>query len=317
VSERPLDHPDAEPSAGQARPTLLTVPTSRARSLRGLLALSRPLQWPKGALVAAAPLAAGRWVSVSVLAGVVVALFAFTVAAIGGYMINDVVDVERDRWHPTKRVRPLVTGTVGLRTATTVGVSCLVAAPTVAVGLGYDRLALVVGIYVVFATTYSLGLKHLPMIEIAIVASGFVLRALAGVAATGVPASGWFLVVVCAGAVMVAVGKRSAELSLVDAAAHHRSSLHAYSARGLSAARLAAAVLVVGCYLGWVVTRPASQIPAAAVSAVAVAVATGRFLTLAARGEAGAPERLLISDRLLHLAILVWLGALLAGPAHV
>ena len=173
--------------------------------------------------------------------GIAVAFFTFTLAAVGGYMVNDVKDVERDRWHPVKRLRPLPSGTVGIRTATTMGACCLVAGPLTAFGLGYNRLALVVGIYGLFATRYSLGLKHLPMLEIGIVASGFVFRALAGVAATGVPASRWFLVVVCAGAVMVAVGKRSAELSLVDAAAHHRSSLHAYSARGLSAARL------VGC----------------------------------------------------------------------
>jgi hypothetical protein len=158
----------------------------------------------------------------------------------------------------------------------------------VAVGLGYVRLVLVVGTYIVLATGYRLGLKHLAIVEVGIVASGFVLPALAGAAATGVPASGWFLVVVCACAVMVAVGKRSAELPLADAAARYRSSLRGDGARGLSAARLVAAVILVGCYLGWVVTRPVSQMPAAAVSAVAVsavavsavavAVSAGRFL---------------------------------------
>ena len=316
MSEQRLDATYIEPVAHPAAHVVLADRPSRGRSLRGLLALSRPLQWPKGALVAAAPLAAGRWVTGSVLAGVAVAFLTFTLAAVGGYMVNDVKDVERDRWHPTKRFRPLATGAVAIRTATTVGVSCLVAAPMIALGLGYDRLALVVVVYIALATSYSLGLKHLGVIEIGIVASGFVLRALAGVAATGVPASGWFLVVVCAGAVMVAVGKRSAELSLVDAAARHRSSLRGYTSRGLDATRSVAALILVGCYLGWVATRPGGQIPAAAVSAVAVAVAAGRFLTLAARGEAGAPERLLLSDRLLQLAVVVWLGALLAGPAH-
>ena len=296
-------------------------PAARDRSLRhtlrGLLTLSRPLQWVKGGLVAAAPIAAGRWVSGPVAVGTAVAFICFTVAAAGCYMINDVRDVERDRWHPTKRLRPLPAGTVTVATAARTGIGCVVGGPALAAALGYGSLAAIVATYVLITCSYSLGLKHVPLVEIAAVASGFVLRALAGAAATHIPPSAWFLGVVGSGAAMVAVGKRSAELALTGAVTGHRASLRRYSVRGLRAARALAALFMVGCYLGWVVTRPAGQMPPAAVSAVVVGAAALRFLIRSERGEAGAPERLLLTDHWLQLCVLVWLAALFVGPAHV
>lgn len=306
-------------SAQAGRP--VPAPTPGGRSvrgrLRGLLALSRPLQWVKGGLVAAAPVASGRWVSGPVALATAVAFICFTLAAAGCYMINDVLDVERDRWHPTKCQRPLPAGKVTVTTATRVGIGCALGGPALAAALGYGSVAGIVAVYVVITCSYSLGLKHVPGLEIVAVASGFVLRALAGAAATHIPPSAWFLGVVGAGATMVAVGKRIAELSVKGAATAHRISLRRYTTRGLRTARTLAGLLMMGCYLGWVATRPTGQIPPAAVSAVALAAAAWRFQLRSERGETGAPERLLLTDHWLQLFALAWLVALLVGPAHV
>jgi decaprenyl-phosphate phosphoribosyltransferase len=113
---------------------------------------------------------------------------------------------------------------------------------------------------------------------------------------------------------MVTVGKRSAELGL-DRAVGHRPVLAGYSASALRLARRLAALVMLGCYLGWVATRAQSDLWPAAASAIAVAAAVVRYGRVADRGYAGEPERLLLHDRLLQTCALLWLLAFVSGHA--
>ncbi len=177
----------------------------------GLLRAARPKQWAKNLLVFAAPAAAGVIDEAEPLADATIAFAAFCLAASGTYLLNDVADREADARHPTKRFRPIAAGVVPPRLATVVGILAILSG--VAVGFVADwHLAVVVAIYVSVTTAYSHWLKHIVILDVVAVASGFVLRAIAGAAATGVPVSDWFFIVTSFGSLFVVTGKRQGEI---------------------------------------------------------------------------------------------------------
>lgn len=293
-----------------AAPAVPALRAERGAVARGLLAGARPRQWVKGLLVLAAPLAADRWTG-EVLLGASIAFLAFTATSAGCYLLNDVHDAAADRLHPRKRLRPVASGLVPTWLAVAVGSVLVVAGPAIAFATDREALGLIVAGYGVLTTAYTGGLKTVPGLEVLVVSSGFVLRPLAGAAGSGVPPSAWFLGVCCSGALMVALGKRYAEIHLTDPVAH-RPVLAAYSGRGLRRARTAAAFLLVGTYAGWAVTRAGSHLPLALVSAAVVVLATARYLARSDRGDGGEPERLLFADPALLACAAVWAVCFLA-----
>ena len=123
------------------------------------------------------------------------------------------VDAERDRQHPVKRHRPIASGELPAAHALAVAVVPTIAALSSGFWISAPGLTVTIAVYLVISFSYSLALKHVPVVELACVASGFVLRALGGAAATHVPPSGWFLTVCSLGALIVAVSKRRGELA--------------------------------------------------------------------------------------------------------
>ncbi len=185
-------------------------PPSQDSRLAGLVRTARIRQWPKNLLVFAAPGAAGVLTHPGPLLRSLVAFAAFCAVASGTYFINDAVDAEADRAHPTKRRRPVAAGTVSRRLAVTVG--SLLAAAGIGAGSALEwRLGLVLVIYVGIQIAYSLFLKRQPIFDLAAVAAGFVLRAIAGAVAVPVPISEWFLIVATFGSLLMVTGKRVAE----------------------------------------------------------------------------------------------------------
>jgi decaprenyl-phosphate phosphoribosyltransferase len=287
----------------------------RSERLKALVALARPRQWIKNVLVAAAPVAAGRWAHPTVIAGILLAALTFTVVAAGCYMVNDVRDAERDRRHPVKRLRPVAAGIVSPRSALLVGAACVAIGPGVSLACGQPDLAVILGAYTAVTMAYSFGIKHVPVLEVAVVASGFVLRCLAGAAATDIPVSNWFLGAVTAGAVMVALGKRSAELALHGDSRSHRPSLRGYTPRTLTVARTGAVACLLACYVGWTLSRPTAQAWPAALSLLALTGAIGRYEILTRSGTSGAPEELILTDRALQASASIWLACMVWGAA--
>lgn len=293
--------------SGAAAPA---IPVQRRYVARGLLLAARPRQWVKGLLVLAAPVAADRWTG-EVIIGALIAFLAFTATAAGCYLLNDAHDAPADRLHPRKQLRPIASGLVPPWLAVTVGAVLVLAGPAIAFGTDREELGLIVAGYGLLTSAYTGGLKAVPGLEVLVVSSGFVLRPLAGAAGSGVPPSAWFLGVCCSGALMVALGKRYAEIRLEDPAAH-RAVLGSYTWRGLRLARTSAAFGLVAAYAGWAVTRPGSHLPLALISAVAVTVATARYLSRSDRGDGGEPERLLFADPVILVCGLIWAVCFLA-----
>jgi len=230
----------------------------RRSAPRLLLAAARPRQWVKNMLVFAAPGAAGLLSHPSVLARTSVAAAIFLVASAGTYLVNDTIDAAADRVHPEKRNRPVASGALSPRLAVGVGGVLLVLAVTGAGLLGGLALLGVVSAYVVVSVAYSIYLKHLPVIELACVSSGFVLRAVAGGAAAHIPISPWFAIVTSACALLVVTGKRSAELTTLSGnGTSHRRVLAYYPVNFLRSVRILAATVAVMSYALWAFDRAA------------------------------------------------------------
>jgi decaprenyl-phosphate phosphoribosyltransferase len=294
----------SEPRSGS--PTRLA---GSARWLKAAVQSARPRQWPKNLLVFAAPLAGdtigrpyGLWYAL-------VAAVAFVAASSAVYLVNDVVDAERDRSHPYKKFRPVASGRLPARHAVVLAV-CLVFAGLIAgPAIGEPLLTVVIAAYLTISFLYSAGLKHVPVIELVCVASGFVLRVVGGAAATHVPPSAWFLLVCSLGALMVAIAKRYTELTVLGAdASKHRPAMRGYSALALRLAQRGVSAVMIASYVLWAATEPTARMRTwHLISSLALTAALVRFDRLTARATSKPVEDLIARDPLMVCCEAGWL----------
>lgn len=232
--------------------TGLPVVGNRRDVTVGLLRAARPHQWVKNATVLMVPALVVSSLGVAGVVSALVAAMAFCLASSSVYLLNDTIDREADRHHPVKRNRPIASGVVSLALA--VGAST--AAALTAVGLGLLVTPILGGVvagYLLLSATYSLGLKRLAWLDVALLAGGFMLRVIAGAAAVAVGVPALLLVAVFAAAAFVALGKRRSELVMLgEQAEAHRSALAAYRLGTIDAALCwtqAAAVVAFGLWV--------------------------------------------------------------------
>jgi decaprenyl-phosphate phosphoribosyltransferase len=284
-------------------------PAAVRRWVTGVVRTARPRQWPKNLLVFAAPLAGASSGRDDGIGYGVAAFAAFTAASCAVYFINDVADAGRDRRHPDKCLRPVASGALPVAHAVAIAVIAGVLALASGLWIGVPWLSVIIATYLLVSLLYSLVLKHVPVVELACVASGFLLRALGGAAATRVPPSGWFLAVCSLGALTVAITKRRGELAaLGPAAARHRPVLQRYSYRTLSAVGHACAVSLLAAYGLWAVSSGRGwRLDWHLLSIVPLALALIRFDWLSARVAGRPVEEVIIADRIMISAELAWL----------
>jgi len=279
------------------------------------LETARPRQWPKNLLVFAAPLAGASLGRDDGLGYALVAAGAFVAASAGVYFVNDVADAERDLRHPVKRFRPVASGRLPKAHALVLAMMAVTAALAAGFWIGEPRLSAVAGSYLALAVLYTFVLKHIPVVELAFVAAGFVLRALGGAIATHVPPSGWFLLVCSLGALMVAIAKRYTELTMLDAgAARHRPVMRWYNRAMLRSSQRAVVCAMMIAYLLWACGEQNPWMRGwHLASAVALAVALARFDRLTARAGSKPVEDLIARDGMMVYCELAWLTMFAAG----
>src|SRR5690348_2321548 len=237
------------------------------RQFPAAIAAMRPRQWSKNGLVLLALVFAHRLTDLAAVGRVLMAFFAFSLAASAVYIVNDITDREKDRVHPRKRLRPIASGRLSIPFAVVTALLCIAGASALTYVLAVQRLpglaepdpfaawggapALFVATlagYVVMNLTYSAWLKHQVLWDVFIIAAGFVLRAMAGAFAVPVKISPWFYLCTTFLALFLALGKRRAELVRLDAAAgEHRRNLREYTllADGVSHSLMATIPFVV------------------------------------------------------------------------
>jgi decaprenyl-phosphate phosphoribosyltransferase len=304
--DRPDDRPDGRPPAS-SRPSESLV--------HGLARLARPRQWIKNLLVFVAPAAAGVLFHRGVLGHAAGAFGIFCLAATGTYFLNDSIDAAADREHPTKRGRPVAAGIVPVPLAVTIGAVLMATSVGSALLLAGWHFSVVMGTYVAVQLAYSFGLKNEPILDLACVSAGFILRAVAGGVATSVTLSNWFLIVVSFGSLLVVTGKRSGEKQLLadndadDAAV--RQTLGLYAPSFLRTVRTLSAAVTVSAYCLWAFERATQVHPGHdpvwfQLTIIPFVIALLHVLRLLDSGAGAVPEELALRDHRLQLYGACW-----------
>ncbi len=274
----------------------------------GLIKALRPRQWVKNVLVLAAPMAAGTdtLTDSGRMGAVGIAFVAFCLVASSIYLINDALDVEADRQHPTKRFRPIAAGVVPRNLAFVLAV--VLAAGAIGISfIANWQTAVTIAVYLAIQLGYCFGLKHQAVIDICIVSSGFLLRAIAGGVAAEIALSKWFLLVMAFGSLFMAAGKRYAELQLAErTGAKIRKSLEYYTTTYLRFVWTLSATAVVLCYGLWAFDGTQGDNVFYAISMVPFTIAILRYAVDVDGGQAGEPEEVALGDRVLQALAVAW-----------
>jgi len=289
-------------------------PQDRPSLARGVLKEIRPKQWVKNVLVAAAPLAAATLFQPSVALSALIAFIAFCLVASAVYLLNDIIDVEADRAHPIKRFRPIAAGIVPIRIAIVLAILFLIASIALAFLTGRLQLAVVLLVYAAIQIAYCLKLKHIAVLDMAVVSSGFLLRAIAGGVAAGIVLSPWFLMVASFGSLFMVAGKRYSELHLVGKGEKTRKTLETYSLSylrfvwGIAASGLVVFYCLWAVGIGGAVGGLFPQL-----SIIPFLIAILRYAVDIDRGAAGEPESVVLGDKTLLVLGLLWLTLFAIG----
>jgi 4-hydroxybenzoate polyprenyltransferase len=278
------------------------------RSTPAIVAALRPKQWAKNGLLFVALAFTLNLQQPALLGRSLVAFVLFCALSSAGYLLNDVRDVDADRAHPIKRFRPIASGRLPVSVALAFGFSLatagVVGSFVLSTGFGFMAVG-----YLTITAVYTLWLKHFVLLDIFGIAAGFVVRAAAGAVAIAVPISPWLYSATMLGALLIALGKRRAEIQALgpDAAAHRRN-LDAYTVEFIDELIMvisSAALMTYALY-----TFSAENLPrdhSMMLTIPVVLYGLFRYLFLVRTGDSGgAPEELLFRDRPLLLAVVVW-----------
>ena len=239
----------------------------------------------------------------------ILAFCAFCAVAAGEYLVNDIRDSDADRLHPRKRFRPIASGEVPVPLAQTTATLLFAAGLTGGLALGW-RFALVLTGYAVLMLAYSFALKAIVLIDVIVIAVGFVLRAIAGALAIGVPVSPWLYLCTGLGALFLAVNKRRHELVLLqNGAAEHRPILSEYSTHlldQLSAMVTAATLIAYSLYTFSAENLPKNHIMMVTIPFVIYGLFRYLFLVYQ-KDEGGSPDEIVVRDRPLIACMALWI----------
>lgn len=303
-----VPEPDVRPVPALPGAAAVTPATRRRNLAVSLLVSARPRQWVKNAFVLV-PAGFGGALGTAPLTRVALAAVAFCIASSSLYMINDVADRDADRQHAGKRHRPIAAGELPVATALTA------AGLGLALSIGLAALtspltAVILAIYAVSTTAYSVALKHVAVLDVLIIAGGFVLRVLAGAAAAHVTPSKWLLLCMMFLALFLGFGKRRHELQLLGPTADSRRRvLDDYSEAVLDQFLGASMIGTLFSYALYTFLSPTGADHQWLLLTIPFA-AYGIFrymLIVETKSMGGAPEELLFTDRPLQFSALVWI----------
>ena len=286
-----------------------------SRQLAALLAAARPAQWVKNLVIPLPFLFGGALASPRGWWLAAAGVAAFCAITSGIYLVNDVMDRDRDRAHPVKRHRPLATGELRVSTALSAALP-LAGGGLVAAFLLSPAFGRWCAIYAILMLSYSIGFKQIPFLEALIVAAGLPLRALAGAALAGLPASAFLMLCAYLLALFLVVGKRQWELQHaggLTGSADHRAVLASYGTEALDFLFIVTALATVAAYSAYTVVPSTLKMHGGrsfAPTVPFVVLGVARYVRLVYRkGGGGNPtQALLIDDPWILLMVLGWVA---------
>jgi len=307
----------AQPSLAESAAAHQPRAVNPLSQVRAAVRAMRPRQWTKNGIVFLALVFSvnqeyqisepDQWVPRVLEA--LVAFLAFCLVSSADYLVNDIRDVESDRAHPKKRRRPIAAGELSVNAAWTW--SAVLAAAGIAIAFALDwRVGVVVLAYAMLMVAYSYSLKHMVLVDLMVIAAGFVLRAMAGALAIDVPISPWLYVVTALGALFLGINKRRAELDLLqDGAGNHRKILDDYTPELLDqmlSTVTAATLMAYGLYTFTADGLPENHTMMLTIPFVLYGIF--RYLYLVnVKKEGGSPEDVLLKDVPIMLTLIGWI----------
>jgi 4-hydroxybenzoate polyprenyltransferase len=283
--------------------------------IRAWLELLRPKQWVKNAFVLAGVVFGHAWDDPQLLTAALAATAAFCLGSGAVYAFNDSREAAQDRAHPDKRNRPVARGAVSP------GAAQALAAAAAAAGVGLAlwadwRVAAILGAYLVLNVAYTLGLKHVAVLDVFVIAAGFMLRLLAGTSGIGIAPSSWLLACGVLLTLFLGFAKRRAELErLAGNSGEHRAALAAYSVAFLDKAITLCAAGMLASYALYTLAEDTARVHGGAELVLTlpwVLLGTLRYLyRLHFRGGGGDPANELFRDPTLASAVLGWIATVL------
>lgn len=269
----------------------------------------RPKQWAKNAIIFAALVFDRQLSNIPALLHIFAGFILFCLVSSSVYLINDILDKEADKNHPKKSKRPIASGNLPVSTAIIAVVLFLIVVFPVAYFLSPTFL-LIIALYFLLNLAYSIWLKHIPLIDVLVIAAGFVLRVAAGVSLIEVERfSPWLYVVTTLGALYLGFGKRRAELALLaEGANSHRKVLDGYTIPFLDQLIIIVSSTTIIAYSLYTFSAPNLPANHAMMLTIPFVIyGVFRYLYLVqVKEEGGAPEDLLFSDRPLQLTLVLW-----------
>ena len=274
----------------------------------------RPRQWSKNFLIVVAPLTSGAVFNMEVWPTLVLAFLIFTLISSSIYLINDIFDRELDRLHPKKRHRAIASGKLPVNISLSASFVLIVIALSAAATQSSKSFLIVSG-YLVISLFYSIHLKHIPILEITIVALGFVMRVWFGASIVKAPVSIWLGISIFLGSTMIIIAKRQTELS------HHdrnfvRPVILKYSDMALKATGISVAVLLILTFSLWTVFGQEDLIEDRIflyISCIPFSIAVGRFVYIAQSSGVEEPEEFLLSDHITQIVGVIFTILLTTG----
>lgn len=291
---------DATPSLPRRTPLSL---------LAAFVKAIRPKQATKNLFVFAAIIFAGKFTDRTLLLQTLIAFLLFTAVSGSVYLLNDILDVEQDRQHPKKKNRPIASGALPVGLAAVGAIILAVAGVTIGFGLRL-LFGAALSAYLLLQIAYNLKLKHIVLLDVFAIAIGFVLRTVAGGLATHIPISHWLTLCSLQLALFLGFGKRRQELVLLgEGAGKHRKILDEYSLPFLDQMINVVAGVSIVCYSVYTIeSESARSHPRLWTTVPLVIFSVCRYLYLVyQKGWGGAPDEVLLQDRTLQIAIVLWL----------
>ena len=277
--------------------------------LKAIIRAMRPRQWAKNVFIFAAIVFDEQLTQREPLLRTIAGFILLCMISSAVYILNDIADVEADRQHPKKRKRPIAAGELSVPTARVIGIGLAVFSLAASFQLERD-FGWIVALYFVLNLLYSFWLKHTPIIDVMIIAAGFVLRVAAGVALIEVARfSPWLYVCTTLLALIIGFGKRRAEIILLaDGANTHRKVLDGYTIGFLDQLIVvvsASTIMAYSLYTFSAQNLPSNHLMMLTIPFVIYGVFRYLYL-IHVENAGGAPEELILTDRPLLVTIVLW-----------
>ncbi|MDE6294864.1 MAG: decaprenyl-phosphate phosphoribosyltransferase [Muribaculaceae bacterium] len=280
-----------------------------------VIKLLRPQQWLKNLFVFMPLFFSGNMLHIVPALASVIAFLSFSAAASAIYALNDLIDVEADRLHPTKRFRPIAAGLISPVTA--IATLVILAAVAIALPMMLPQPAalytiIIIGAYLILNIAYTLWLKQFALIDIFIIALGFVLRVAAGGAAALIPVSHWIIIMTFLLALFLALCKRRDDISLYrNEGKKMRRNIDKYNLSYINQAITMVATIMLVSYIMYTLSPEVeARFGTNLVYVTSIFVLAGllRYMQLATvYDRTGSPTRILLHDRFIQITVLAWL----------